>query len=191
MSAWTSIQQRADPGEDARLARAHRCQQRERYSAGLHAADAKRSGRIQSDRGSPNDRLRQGALFANVNLLPETDGVLRKGYFGFATGGGFRPSMAAALAGGAPPRSDAFYIDFGISLPTITHLSFADVLANRFDPKLVAGRNILIGATALELGDEFAVPVRGIASGVFLHALSYESIVQTARWCVPRCSSYC
>src|SRR5258706_16320114 len=86
--------------------------------------------------------------------------------------------MAAALAGGASPRSDAFYIDFGVSLPTVTRLSFADVLANKFDPKLVAGRNILIGATALELGDEFAVPVHGIASGVFLHALSYESIVQ-------------
>jgi len=169
---------RADPGEDAKLARA--------------IAGGKESVILpvfmQPTRGArggynlievrPNDRLRQGALFANVNLLPEADGVLRKGYFGFATGEGLRPSMAAALAGRASPRTDAYYIDFGVSLSTVTRLSFADVLANKFDPKLVAGRNILIGATALELGDEFAVPVHGIASGVFLHALSYESIVQ-------------
>ena len=126
----------------------------------------------------PNERLRQGALFASVNLIAEADGVLRKGYFGFESASGLRPSMAAALAGRASARSDAYYIDFGIALPTLTRLSFADVLANKFDPKLVAGRNILIGATALELGDEFAVPVHGIASGIFLHALSYESILQ-------------
>ena len=126
----------------------------------------------------PNEKLRAGAVFASVNLIPETDGVLRKGYFGFETAGGLRPSLAAALAGEASARTDAYYIDYGIDLDSLTRLSFADIVANKFDPKLVAGRNILIGATALELGDEFAVPVQGIASGVFLHALSYESIVQ-------------
>ncbi len=135
-------------------------------------------GRMQLVEIRPNDRLRDGALFANVNLLPEADGVLRKGYFTLSTAAGLRPSLAAARAGNAVPRTDAYYIDFGVELETITHLSFADVLANKFDPKLVAGRNIIIGASALELGDEFAVPVHGIASGIYLHALSYESIVQ-------------
>ena len=86
--------------------------------------------------------------------------------------------MAATLANKAYARTGSFYIDFGINKASIPHFSFADLLTNRFDPKLVRGRNILIGGTALELGDEFAVPVHGIASGVFLHALSYESIYQ-------------
>lgn len=126
----------------------------------------------------PNERLRGGAILANVNLVPERDGVLRKGQYTVSTDAGLRASMAAALTGSASTRLDAFYIDFGIAVPTIPKISFADVMAGTFDAKLVAGRNIIIGATALELGDEFAVPVRGIASGVHLHALSYESIVQ-------------
>ena len=126
----------------------------------------------------PNDRLLQGALLANVNLQPEADGVLRKGHFGVTSASGLRASMAAALAGEATTRTDAYYIDFGITLRSMPRLSFADVMANKFDARLVAGRNIIIGSTALELGDEFAVPVHAIASGVDLHALSYESIVQ-------------
>ncbi len=168
---------RADPGEDAKLARAIAAGNASVILPVFMQPVGNANGSPDLVEVRPNDRLRAGALFASVNLLPEADGVLRKGYFGFATPGGLRPSMAAALAGGAP-RTDAYYIDFGISLPTVTRLSFANVLANKFDPKLVAGRNILVGATALELGDEFAVPVQGIASGVFLHALSYESIVQ-------------
>src|SRR5262249_21754748 len=120
---------------------------------------------------APSDRLRDGALLATVNMMPEGDGVLRKGYFSLSTPWGLRPSMAATVADAASTRTDAYYIDFGIALPTITRLSFADVLAGPFDKRLVAGRNVLMGATALELGDEFAVPVHGIASGIFLHAL--------------------
>jgi signal transduction histidine kinase/CHASE2 domain-containing sensor protein len=168
---------RADPSEDAKLARVIAASNASVILPVFMQPMRNANGSFDLTEVQPNDRLRQGALFASVNLLPEADGVLRKGYFGFATPAGLRPSMAAALAGGAA-RTDAYYIDFGVSLPTVTRLSFADVLANKFDRKLVAGRNILIGATALELGDEFAVPVQGIASGVHLHALSYESIVQ-------------
>lgn len=168
----------ADPGEDAKLANAIV----EAHGAVILPVFMQPARQLDGSKKLteilPNDRLRQGAFFASVNLIPETDGVLRKGYFALETGEGLRPSLAAALRGAVSPRTDAFYIDFGISLPTITRLTFADVLANNFDPKLVAGRNILIGATALELGDEFAVPVHGIASGIYLHALSYESIVQ-------------
>ena len=55
---------------------------------------------------------------------------------------------------------------------------FNDILRGDFPKELVEGKNILIGATALELGDEFAVPVHGVVPGVFLHALGYESILQ-------------
>ena len=169
---------RADEAEDAKLARAITGAGGAVILPVFMQPARTASGSVALVEILPNERLRQGALFASVNLLPEADGVLRKGYFALEGGEGVRPSMAAALTGSARPRMDAYYIDYGIDLRTIAHISFADLLAGTFDPKLVAGRNILIGATALELGDEFAVPVRGITSGVYLHALSYESIVQ-------------
>lgn len=69
-----------------------------------------------------------------------------------------------------------FLIDYGIKLDDIDRLSFQDVYENRFDPAVVRGRAILVGATALELGDEFATQQAGTLSGVFVHALAYESI---------------
>ena len=172
------VSSHADAGEDAKLARTIAAASGGVLLPVFMQPTREADGRMHLVEIRPNDRLRNGALFANVNLWPEADGVLRKGYFTHSTAAGLRASMASALAGGASPRTDAYYIDFGVELPTITRLSFAVVLANKFDAKLIAGRNIIIGATALELGDEFAVPVHGIASGIYLHALSYESIVQ-------------
>jgi CHASE2 domain-containing sensor protein len=44
----------------------------------------------------------------------------------------------------------------------------------------VRGKKMMIGATALELGDEFATPV-GLLPGVIIHALAYESIADGGR----------
>ena len=169
---------RADSAEDAKLAAA--------IAAG--DGDIVLSTFMQPRRGAdgqpalaeiqPEERLRKGIVLASINMVAESDGILRRGYYAFATGQGDRPSMAATLAGQAYARSGTYYIDFGIEESSIPRLSFADLLANKFDPELVRGRNILIGGTALELADEFAVPAYGIVPGVFLHALSYESILQ-------------
>jgi len=125
---------------------------------------------------TPKASLAGDAVIANVNLFPEPSGQVRRGLYHVQSRTGDRGSLPAALAGaGAEER---FHIDFGISPSSIPRLSFADVLNGDFDPELVRGRRILVGATALELGDELAVPVHGILPGVVVHALSYESMVQ-------------
>lgn len=120
----------------------------------------------------PLPSLRREALVASVNVPVDADGEVRR--YAFTGLDGRRPSLAANLAG-APDRPD-FAIDYGIDRRSIPFLSFDDVLNDRFDPALVEGRVVLIGATALELGDEFATPV-GLLPGVTIHALAYESMV--------------
>ena len=119
----------------------------------------------------PIASLANDALVASVNVPVDRDGVVRR----YAYGSTSHASIGSTLAG--VTRTGEFAIDYGIDQRTIDHLSFNDVLENHFDPSLVRGRVVLVGATALELGDEFATPV-GLLPGVVIHGLAYESIVK-------------
>jgi predicted signal transduction protein with EAL and GGDEF domain len=136
------------------------------------------AGRAELVETAPRASFAGDAALASVNLVPERDGRLRRGWYGLDLGSGYRPSMASALADGPYGSTRSYEIDFGIDPRGIDRLSFIDVYNNDFDAAFVRGRRILIGATAVELGDEFAVPVYRILPGAVLHALSYESIVQ-------------
>lgn len=120
---------------------------------------------------TPLPELRQDALLASVNVPVDVDGKVRS--YDVMPSGASQPSLAAVVAGrNAGPGFD---IDFGVDHRTIAHLSFEDVLTGDFDRSLVSGRVILIGATAVELGDEFATPA-GLIPGVYIHGLAYESL---------------
>jgi signal transduction histidine kinase/CheY-like chemotaxis protein len=123
----------------------------------------------------PMNPLTDDVVLASVNVPVDADGRVRRYQMGFDTPAGLRPSMAATLLG-RPPASDAFLIDYGFDASAVPRLSFQDVYSGKFDPKLVQGRNVLIGSTAIELGDQFATPKRGILQGVYVHALAYESL---------------
>ena len=83
--------------------------------------------------------------------------------------------MAGLLAGREAWRQEPFLIDYGIRPETLPHLSFADVMSGRFDPAAVAGKSVIVGATVVELGDYFPVPVYAQLPAVFIQALAYES----------------
>ena len=125
---------------------------------------------------NPLASLAEHAILASVNVPIDSDGRARRYRYGFTAGESQRQSLAATLAGAPPSGPTSFLIDYGIDVASIDRLSFEDAYTGKFDPALVRGRKILIGATALELGDEFATPLRGTLPGVFIHALAYESL---------------
>ena len=95
------------------------------------------------------------------------------------------PSMAVVLAGQDANRRPPFLIDFGIRAGSIPSVSYFDVLrgdAATLDK--LRDKKVIIGATALELGDRFSVPNGKIVSGPVLQALAAESILQNRmlRW---------
>ena len=127
---------------------------------------------------TPFQGMAQNAVLASVNIPVDADGVVRHYWRAVPRGDHYEASMAATLAGATYRDNSAFVIDYGINIDAIPRLSFDDVLNNRFNPAAVRGKAILIGATALELGDEFATPHTPSEPGVFIHALAYESIYQ-------------
>ena len=79
--------------------------------------------------------------------------------------------MPARLAGRIT-QEEPFYIDYGIQPSSIPTLSYADVLEGKFDPAAVRGKAVIVGATAVELGDKLAVPLHRSLPGVTVQALA-------------------
>jgi EAL domain-containing protein (putative c-di-GMP-specific phosphodiesterase class I)/CHASE2 domain-containing sensor protein len=125
----------------------------------------------------PLPMLRGDAALASVAVAPDDDGIVRRMPFGTITDRTTRPSLAAFIGGRSGTADDSFRIAFGIDPATIPRLSFVAVRDGRFDPALVRGRDILIGATAIEMGDRYATPVWGVIPGVVIQALAAESLL--------------
>jgi len=133
----------------------------------------------------PLTSFRAHAWSAVVNVEIDPDGLVRRYPFGQELDGEFLPSMAAVIAGRYDEKRGPFVIDFSIQHETIPRVSFVDVLngsAAALDR--LKDKKVIIGGTALELGDRFSIPNGGIVSGPALQALAAESIIhgRTLHW---------
>jgi diguanylate cyclase len=124
----------------------------------------------------PIDALRDHAMLASVNVRPEQDGQLASYSYGVVTNGVPRPSLAAMVAGIAGEMDSGFRIDTDIDPASIARVSAIDVLSGKADPRLIEGKTILIGATAIELRDFYTMPGHGIVPGIIAHALAAETL---------------
>jgi len=125
---------------------------------------------------------------ALVNVEVGSDGLVRRYPFGEKLDGKFVPAMAAVLTGQYDEKRSPFLIDFSIRTAGIPKVSFVDVL--RGDPatlQKLQGKKIIVGGTALELGDRFSVPNGVILSGPVLQTLAAESLLQNRalQWTSP------
>ncbi|MGK6323188.1 putative bifunctional diguanylate cyclase/phosphodiesterase [Sphingomonas sp. DT-51] len=163
------------PSGDAALARALA------RAPGLVAlptfAQRARSGERRSIDSLPLPALRANAALASVSMQPDSDGVVRRAPFGTITAGMPRPSLSALIAR-RPGAADTFFpIDGGIDPMRLPRLSFVAVRDGAFDPRAVRGRDVLIGATAIEMGDRYATPHWGVIPGVLVQALAAETLM--------------
>lgn len=125
----------------------------------------------------PLPRFQQHTRVASLSIQPASDGNVRRVRMRDVWDGRSIPSLWAELANRTDVFYDTFIVDFGFDYRAIPTLSFVDVLEGRFDPRSVQGKSVLIGATAIELQDIVPVPVYRSIPGVFLHAMSYNTLV--------------
>jgi diguanylate cyclase (GGDEF)-like protein/PAS domain S-box-containing protein len=115
------------------------------------------------------------ASVATINIQPDGDGLVRR-YGSLEAAQDAVSPLAMALAGTTPAGRSTFHIDFGIDVGAIPVVSYVDVLTGTFDRGALEGRDVIVGATAVELGDLAAVPVHTALPGPLLQALAYESL---------------
>jgi diguanylate cyclase len=119
--------------------------------------------------------LRANAFLGSVNVQPDADGQLRHYSYGTVTAGTSRPSLAAHLADSPGNIGKSFRIDTAIDPATIPRASAIDVLNGKTEN--VRGKAVLIGATAIEMGDRYVVPGHGVLPGVVVQALAAETLI--------------
>jgi diguanylate cyclase (GGDEF)-like protein/PAS domain S-box-containing protein len=112
------------------------------------------------------------ASLASVNLVPDLDGLVREVPNLDAIGTTSAPPVWRVLTGAAP-RS-VLTLDYRVAPASFQKYSFSDLVQGTITPDL-HGKTILIGATAIELGDIVAVPVYRSIPGIVLQAIAYES----------------
>ena len=122
--------------------------------------------------------FRQHSALASADLWPDQDGLVRRFDAYQNVTGASIPTVPEWLLGESENPARGNLIDFSIEPSTVPRISFADVLEGRFDLTRVAGKRVLIGATAVELGDEVSVPRHRMLPGTVLQAVIAETMLQ-------------
>ena len=145
----------------------------------------------------PSGPLAEAATgIAHVNLHFDGDRVIRQAYLEEGDGRRSWMQLGAAMAGlrptggtggeaggdGAGLRQERpVLIPYGGAAGHIPAISFIDLLNGQVPPELLAGRHILIGATADGLGDSYPTPRSGATSqmsGVEIQAHLLDALLR-------------
>lgn len=126
----------------------------------------------------PYGPFRDRSWLASVNLGASETGQIRTYPMGTDIAGQFIPSAGAILAGRYATEPPEFMLNFATVPSTIPTVSVIDVIDGTVSAEFFEGRSVVVGATAVELGDLFSVPVHGILPGPFLHVFAAETLSQ-------------
>lgn len=140
---------------------------------------AKSAGSSSLHYNRPLTAFADNSWMATVNVTIEPDGRVRRYPFAEKVGEEVIPSMAAMLAGQPDLSLRQFTIDFGIRSTTVPTVSYVDALhGDATTLQRLAGKKIIIGGAAVELGDRFSAPNGAVLAGPLLQIIAAESIIQ-------------
>ena len=120
----------------------------------------------------------KAAWVGGVNILPGHDGIVRDFPAATMINGQIQPSLAVLVAENDGLGDRAFMPDWSIDAERIPRFSFIDVLNGRLRKSALSGKRVIVGATAIELGDRYTIPRFGTVPGVVVQALAAETLLQ-------------
>jgi EAL domain-containing protein (putative c-di-GMP-specific phosphodiesterase class I)/CHASE2 domain-containing sensor protein len=165
----------SDPVEDAKLAASLK---RAGGSVVLPSfRQSEGSGSSNFVENAPLKMFADHAFLGSVNIAADGDGYVRNMLLGVETLGTPRPSLSTLLAESTAAIGQAFQIDYAVDPQSIPRHSLVDLIEGRVPAAELAGKRILIGATAIEMGDRYTVPRHGVIPGVVIHALAAETLL--------------
>ncbi|MFU7528532.1 EAL domain-containing protein [Qipengyuania sp. ASV99] len=125
----------------------------------------------------PVEALRDHVKLGSVSIAPDPDGFIRRMPMGTITDGSPRPSLAAYVADQSGAVGENFPINYAININSIPRHSFIAIERGEFDPAELRGKDVVVGATAIEMGDRYPVPRYGVVPGVLVQALGAETLL--------------
>ncbi len=130
----------------------------------------------------PIPAIAAGAAGIGSVLMPvESDGVVRFAPRSNQIAGHETPTLAAmslavALGSSPAPLNERLRIDWRRASPAPRVIPIVDVLEGRFDPAQVAGRVVMLGATAAEFQDLWSTPLGPARPGVWIQAIAFRTL---------------
>lgn len=113
-----------------------------------------------------------------VNIYPDASGIVRDYPAATHIDGQVTPSLATVVAENSEWGSRSFQPDWSINPRSIPRHAFVDVVKGRVPSSAFENKRVLVGGTATELGDRYAIPVHGITAGVVVQAMAADSLLQ-------------
>lgn len=167
---------RSTPENDAEFTKALEDAGGFTYLAALQQLGFGTSGDLQLLTNLPLPEFREHSELALVNVEPADDGLVWQ----FAKYGMIEERIVPSLPTVFSPKTESsqknfFYIDYAIELESIDRIPFIDLLNGHVDPSRVEDKKIIIGASALELGDLLEVPHYGRIPGPLVQVLAAET----------------
>lgn len=126
---------------------------------------------------APIPALAANAFLVAANVRPDSDGQLRKMPYALAILGAPRPSLAAMVAERQGQAGASYGIDLHLDPASIPRFSAVDVAEGRVPAAALRGKRVIVGGTAVELGDRYSVPGHGILPGVVVQAMAAETLL--------------
>lgn len=124
----------------------------------------------------------------NIGYQPDADGALRQlpahtryegqDYPNFASAL-LTCGEASALVSHGNPQG-LWRVPYRYALSAYTVISATDILRKTAPQELIAGRYVLVGSSALGLGDRVSTPLAPISAGVMVHAASLSGLLDLA-----------
>lgn len=124
----------------------------------------------------PSPPLARHARVGTIWIRLDLDAEARRLPYSVEIVGRARPSLAAALSDRAVAGSGTFPLDWSFEWQRFPRISYVDVLDGRYDPNFFRGKNVLVGATSVTLGDRFSVPTHARIPGVYVQAVGSETL---------------
>lgn len=123
----------------------------------------------------------------NIGYQPDADGVLRHTPVHTAFGGKSYPLLTSALLAcgqkdpvivTTPTNTRGLWrVPYSRNLLAYTVISAAEILNESAPRALLAGRYVLVGSSALGLGDRVSTPLTPLSSGIMVHAASLTGLL--------------
>jgi EAL domain-containing protein (putative c-di-GMP-specific phosphodiesterase class I)/CHASE2 domain-containing sensor protein len=86
------------------------------------------------------------------------------------------PSFAAMLAGRTGTPGTTFIPDYSLDPKSVPAISAAKLLRGQFDPRLIRGKEVVVGADSDGVGDQYFIPGSGKMGGAYVHIIAAETL---------------
>lgn len=134
----------------------------------------------------------KGATYVgNIGVIPDGDGILRRVPLHSWYQGRIYPTLSLALLQCCGAKPAALPVTAPVRVPFRRDWSAylvakgSEVLEGKVPPEWIAGRHVLVGSSALSIGDRVASPLGPNTAGLLVHAALMTSLLDDQQGLAP------